>query len=482
MIEFLPLGIGIVTAAVAVRYGGGWFRRAAWRIGMIDRPKLRGVHADTVARSGGMAIAAALLLSLLAQMISARALGLQDAYLSELSHVYLLLPLLGLFGIGALDDIRSLGAPAKLVVQALAALWAWVLGFSIESVDLFGVYFIDTGVLSPLVTVIFIVAVTNAINMIDGIDGLCSSVSAMALAGIGVFGIAGGDVQLALALPAAAAAAAFIRQNFRRPRAFLGDSGSMLFGFLIGALSLSALKGSSGAIQVAPLFVLLSLPIIDITTVFFRRILQGHSPLRADRGHIHHITLLIHGGSAKRATATLALMALVACVAAFMAAAYSELAPVAVALPIGLYGVIYVMGGYLSWRNLRAAGPATDIADLIAEQATTDGAGEALSAPGMIRLMELTRVTGLAVYDADNRPAWSLGGPRENDSVLELPLYSSGRVSVGRLEISGAEWPRWRLAFAAHLLLPLYPAFMEMLVREAVRRDTTRIAMHQKQP
>ncbi len=461
MREHVPLFVSMFAAAAGGLIAGPWLRRAAWRVGMLDQPKVRGVHGDTVARSGGMTIVAALLFALLAQMLTAQALDVGDGYLNNLEHVYLLLPALAIFAVGALDDIRGLPALGKLGVQALAGLWVWALDFRLENLAFMGLIEVSAGWLSLPMTVLFVVALTNAFNLIDGIDGLCGGTAFIALAGIGMYRLAGGQVELSLALPLAAACAAFIRLNYSRPRSFLGDSGSMFLGFVISALALRAVRTPAGAVDVVPLFLLLSLPIIDVTTVFFRRILQGRSPLRADRGHIHHIALLIFDGSPGRAAAALLTMAVIAAAGSVVAGVQPAFAAAALAVPCGLYATIYALGGYLSPRALLQAGPVTDAADLLAARASRDGAAPALTDERMLEIVRRLQLRGIELVDVAGERRFALGDCGK--VYLSVPMYSGGRACVGHLRLAADVTPRSRLAFAAHLLLPLYPAFIEVL-------------------
>lgn len=462
MLMYLPFAAAVITAAAVVLAGGSFFRRAAWRTGLIDRPKLRGVHGDPVARSGGAAIAAALIAALLVQMMTARALGVHEAYLNDINHLYLLLPALLLMGLGVIDDVKPLGASPKLALQAACAAAAWFLDFRIDLVNIAGLVEFDVFWLSLPVTVVFIVAITNAFNMIDGVDGLCAGTGFLALASIGLFALYGGEIQLALAVPLGVAALAFLKENFGRPRAFLGDSGSMLLGFMVGALSLRAVVMPSGALAVVPLLLLLSLPVVDITVVFFRRLLQGANPLQADRGHIHHILLLLLGGNSARVTAMLLGMAAVSAAAALLTGVQPALSGLALALPVGMYFAVYAAGGYLSWRNLRNAGPATDLAITLAEVAAEQGAEEALAGPDLVRLLGRADITAIGLFNEQGARVWSAGVPEPDRETLTLPLYAAGRVRCGRLHLQG-QGSAGRMAFAAHLLQPLYPAFMEVL-------------------
>ncbi|CAG0994175.1 putative undecaprenyl-phosphate N-acetylglucosaminyl 1-phosphate transferase [Planctomycetaceae bacterium] len=483
-IETIPLLLGLLAAGGVVLLTGGYMRRAAWRIGMLDSPKLRGVHGDTVARSGGLTIAAGLLAALLVQMLASQALSVRG-YLDEINHVYLLLPALVILAMGALDDIKGVGALAKLAVQSLAGLWAWALGFSFDSFTLFGLPEVDTGLFSLPLTVLFVVALTNAFNLIDGIDGLCAGAAFIGLAGIAALGTLGGNAEVALALPLGVAALAFMRWNLGKPRAFLGDSGSTFLGFLTAALALKAVRTTDGALDLVPLFLLLSLPIVDVTVVFFRRIVQGRSPLRPDRGHIHHIALWIFDGGSRRAAATLLAMAGIAASASLLARMEPMYSAAALALPLGLYAGVYYLGGYLSPRNLMAAGPATDIAEVLSQAGSSDPM-TALNDPKALRLLALLRLSSLALYDADGSRCWQLGAHHENARALDVPLYAGGRVKCGWLALESNHATRSGLAFAAHLLLPLFPVFMDALQlieparNMAPSRRTRRIAERSK--
>lgn len=478
MQQYIPYAAGIVTAIFVVLAGGRWFRRTAWRVGLIDGPRLRGVHAEPVAKSGGVTIVAALITSLVAQMITARALGLESSYLSDVDHLYLLLPALVIAALGLIDDLHPLGAGPKLLVQAACGVVAWFLLFRIDGAAIGTAEWMLPEVLSLPVTVVFIVAITNAFNLIDGVDGLCSGAAFIALAGIGLFATLGGEFRLELALPVAVAAAAFMRFNFGRPKAFLGDSGSMLLGFLVGSLALRAVVTPTGAVDVVPLFLLLSLPVVDITFVVFRRLVQGTHPLRADRGHIHHILMLQFSGNALRTSLTLMFMASLGAAGAMWFRWQSSagwtgvtavVAGAAVALPVGLYYAVYALGGYASLRNLLNAGAASDAARRMAKVAESRGAREGLTDEALIEWMDMTDVTAIALFDADSNRVWSAGIPDPERDVLTIPLFASGRVERGHVILQGAGRPG-RLAFAAQLLLPLYPAFMELLALQTAEK------------
>jgi hypothetical protein len=316
---------------------------------------------------------------------------------------------------------------------------------------------------------LFIVAIVNAFNLIDGVDGLCSGTASLALVGLGMFAMFGGDVQFGLVIPLAVAAVVFLKHNFGSPKSFLGDSGSTFLGFVVATMSLKAVNGPAG---VLPLMMLVSLPAVDVTVAFFRRLIQGANPMEADRGHIHHILMLLLRGNSRAVTALLLAMAATGVAGAVLVgwmqgaaihpAVASVLTATAVALPLTLYFTVYATGGYLTWSNLRNAGPATDLARVLCEIAGEHGALDALDREELIDLLEKTGITSIALHDEAGHRVWGMGINHPARQTLSLPLYAAGRVRCGRLMLQG-RGRATRMAFAANLLHPMFPAFMEVL-------------------
>ncbi len=467
--DIIPLAAGVVTAALVVLLGGPYLRRTAWRIGLIDRPKLRGVHAAPVARSGGLTIVVAVLSAVLVQGMLAEIPGLGGRHALDTKFLYLMLPALMLMGVGMLDDIHPMGAKAKLVAQGVCAVAAWQLGFAMQEFTIPGLFSIELGLLSLPFTMLFIVAIVNAFTLIDGADGLCSGAASLALVGLGMFALIGGNVPFGLVVPLAVAAVMFLKHNFGSPKAFLGDSGSTFLGFMVATLSLSTVSGSLG---VLPLLMLVSLPAVDVSVAFFRRLIQGANPMEADRGHIHHILMLLLHGNSRAVTALLLGMAatgvggavLVAWLqgAAVHPAVAGVLTATAVALPLTMYFTVYATGGYLTWVNLRNAGPATDLARMLCEIAGEHGALDALDREELIDLLEKTGITAISLHDEEGHRVWGIGINHPARQTLTLPLYAAGRVRCGRLLLQG-RGRATRMAFAANLLHPMFPAFMEVL-------------------
>ena len=211
---------------------------------------------------------------------------------------------LAMFGLGFWDDLKPLGAKRKLVGQVVIAGCVCALGVGIER---FRIPF--TGIIiglhgwGVLITVAWLVGMTNLINLIDGVDGLAGGICLMLMALLAYVGHQSGSFEL-LASGMAGALLAFLWFNFPPARIYLGDGGAYFLGFQIGLLAvLSSHKGTVFAALVAPLFVL-ALPILDVALAILRRGLRGLPIFRPDRKHIHH-HLLAMGLSRRRVVLTL---------------------------------------------------------------------------------------------------------------------------------------------------------------------------------
>jgi UDP-GlcNAc:undecaprenyl-phosphate GlcNAc-1-phosphate transferase len=194
-----------------------------------------------------------------------------------------------MFGVGFWDDLKALGARKKLALQILVSLLAYGLGLQVTVLkNPFTGEILNLTVLGPVITVIWLVAMTNLINLIDGIDGLAGGISMMLMCLLAFVGVHGNPFHLAIAVGMAGALLAFLRFNFPPARIYLGDGGAYFLGFLIGSMTIvNSQKGTVLAALVAPI-IALGLPIIDTTIAIVRRGLKGLPLFRADRKHIHH--------------------------------------------------------------------------------------------------------------------------------------------------------------------------------------------------
>lgn len=263
----------------------------ARKIGLLDHPGARKVHQVPTPLTGGSA-----LLITLGLMLFFLAGG--NAFVQGLAVGGLLM-----FAVGMIDDYRPLSALVRFLVQAVACMVAVV--YADVRLDDFGRLFWDStvslGWLSVPITVFAAMGVINSFNMIDGLDGVSGSIFLVAAAGMAF--LAGLSLQAnihLLLLLACSAVIGYLLLNARFPwnrkaRVFMGDSGSQFLGFFLAwcFIALGSDHNEAGARAFMPMTAvwLFAVPLLDTTTVMWRRWRAGESPLAADRHHFHHAFL-----------------------------------------------------------------------------------------------------------------------------------------------------------------------------------------------
>lgn len=251
--------------------------------GLIDVPNERKIHKEPISRLGGIAIFLSTMLTFLFLVFLS-----YYPYGSLISGILLGSSLM--FLLGLIDDVYTLNAKFKLFIQIAIATLVYLLGVKIDSIiNPFGGV-IELGYFSYPITLLWIVGISNAINFIDGIDGLAGSVitvNSITLGIIAVSMIPPNPISALIGFILAGSMLAFLTYNFNPAKIFMGDSGALFSGFLLATLSITGvMKGATLAILLP--FVVLAVPIMDITYASLRRISKGKSPFVADSEHIHH--------------------------------------------------------------------------------------------------------------------------------------------------------------------------------------------------
>jgi UDP-GlcNAc:undecaprenyl-phosphate/decaprenyl-phosphate GlcNAc-1-phosphate transferase len=294
-------------------------RARAMRLKLVDMPnEERRIHKVPVPRLGGVAIFISLLTTL-ALMCAIAGRFPKPGGLAGIAVGGTLI-----FVLGLIDDLESIPAKVKLLVQILAGCAAYSLGVRIKMIpinmDIGAIhlhYALSLGPWSLPLTVFWLVGVANAVNLIDGMDGLAAGTAAISALTIWAVALAPNINQPNAALIAAALAGAllgFLRWNFNPARIFLGDSGAYLTGFILGAVSITGvLKSTTAVTLIVPTFILVLLilffPLLDTTWAIVRRVSKGRSIFAPDAEHIHHrllqtglsqkkVAYLIYGASA----------------------------------------------------------------------------------------------------------------------------------------------------------------------------------------
>ncbi len=261
----------------------------ARRCGIVDRPDgHRKLHARPVPLTGGptilIAIGAAMAVTLLLFPDLLQSTEGDIRFLTSLGAASLLIVIVGI-----LDDRFGLRGRQKLAGQFVAALIMVPSGIMIEKISLFG-YPIEFGHFSAFVTVFWILGAINALNLIDGVDGLASTTGiVLSLSVAAVTYILGGRPDgMLISLALAGALTGFLMYNFPPARMFLGDSGSMLIGLVLGCVALKCSLKQYTALALIMPTAIWAIPIFDVSMAIVRRRLTGRSIYATDRGHLHH--------------------------------------------------------------------------------------------------------------------------------------------------------------------------------------------------
>ena len=265
-------------------------RSLAIRCGHVDVPSDRKVHQIPMVRLGGVSI-------FLGTLVAAICLWRLDGFshllpIDQREILIILLGGSGYFLLGFLDDLQELSPRFRLVCQLAIAALVWQNGVRIDALNVPGLGLVHLGLLSLPITLLWIAGLVNAINWIDGLDGLASGVSAISTlitAGICLF-IGEPSVAL-LALCLVGSLCGFLLYNFNPACIFMGDGGSYFIGFMLAAISIVGLV--KGATVVTTPFMVLAVPIFDMTLVIVSRLLRRKSPFVADKSHLHHRLLKV---------------------------------------------------------------------------------------------------------------------------------------------------------------------------------------------
>jgi UDP-GlcNAc:undecaprenyl-phosphate/decaprenyl-phosphate GlcNAc-1-phosphate transferase len=280
------------------------------RVGAIDQPDhFRRVHQGAVPRLGGLALAFGVATATLLTYVDS-SLGLRASGGVPISSYSLLIAALVILLVGFVDDTRSLGPRMKLLGQAAAILALYVGDVRIRSIEFLNLNFdltypaialsrlglpFDVSVPSLLATLIWFLGCMNVWNLIDGMDGLASGVGLLVSATLTLVAIHTENFEAAvLSVALAGSLAGFLLYNWHPACIFLGDSGSMLIGLLIGVIGVIGVKGSMGgpsAISILFPIVAMGLPISDTAMAIFRRWVRNLPLSAADRRHVHHLLM-----------------------------------------------------------------------------------------------------------------------------------------------------------------------------------------------
>ncbi len=379
------LASALATAALTPAY-----LVIARRLGWVDRPCGRKQHGQATATMGGIVIFLVVFCGAAVSLSLDNLVG--QRMRAEAVYVYGLLGCAGcMLLLGVVDDRHGVRPKVKLLVQSIVAMAAVLLGFRVEAVTLPGFEsLVLPGVVGGLLSLIWILGITNAINLTDGLDGLAAGICLLASAVNAVVAIwLGNHYMTVMMVLLAGALIGFLRWNFHPARVFLGDTGSLALGMFLALASLkSAQKAHTVLLILVPLFAL-GYPIFDTLLAVARRMVRGQPLFASDRDHIHH-RLLDRGSSPSGAAVRIYAASILVSLLCAVAATANHLA-----LGLALLGVLAMalfsarVLGYLEWggwqrrwtgrSETKALHAAAQLARIKIEQShTTEAAARAL--------------------------------------------------------------------------------------------------------
>ncbi len=282
--------VALVIVIILTPAVGGMARR----LGVVDLPGGRRVNPLPVPRLGGLALFLGLLVPALAFLHTGR------------ENRGLILGAAVAVTVGLVDDIRGLDWYVKLGGQVAAAAVPTAFGVWI---DRFTLPFIGIHTLPEpagiALTIVWIVAIMNMVNFLDGLDGLAAGVAAIAGLTFSVIALSLGKVDAAvLSAIVFGACLGFLRHNFYPARVIMGDSGALLLGYVLAAVSVQGLLKTAATVALFFPLLVLAVPIVDTTFVVVRRLKHGEKVFEGDQAHLHH-RFLRRGFSQRRAALTI---------------------------------------------------------------------------------------------------------------------------------------------------------------------------------
>ncbi|HVJ49362.1 MraY family glycosyltransferase [Desulfitobacterium sp.] len=287
----IALVIATLTTPISMILGHRW--------SAIAIPGGRHVHKRPVTRIGGLAIYFAFWVAVV----------FTQTWNSQLTGLFIGSTMI--VGVGLWDDIKDMRPLTKLMWQIAAAAVLVFFGFSMDQISLPFLGEINMGWLGGLLAIFWVIGLVNTVNISDGLDGLAAGICFMAA--ILLFWSANRINMLVpahLTLALAGSALGFLFYNFYPAKVFMGDTGSMFLGYIIGGISLYGLLKTATVLGLVFPLLVLGMPLTDLTFAIIRRKFHGHSIATADRGHLHH--RLLDAGLSQR-QAVLVLYAMSAC-------------------------------------------------------------------------------------------------------------------------------------------------------------------------
>ena len=329
----LALAVSLLTSFLSVPF----IKNIAIKAGAIDYPKDgRRMHKKPIPRLGGLSIYYGFIVSLLC-------FGTLDRQLWGIILGSLIIVILGV-----VDDIKTLKAHPKFVVQLIAAAVPVFMGSRINFVSLPfnqsvmpNIVFND--IISYGISILWIVGVTNAVNLIDGLDGLAAGISTIASASIFFIALLNGNAFVTtISIILVGACLGFLPYNLNPAKIFMGDTGATFLGYIMAVMSVQGLFKSYTVITFVVPVLILGLPIFDTSFAIIRRMAHHKPIMQADRGHLHH-RLIDMGFNQKQTVAVLYTISALLGLSAIIMEGYDEITGVLLLISVIIFVTLAVI-------------------------------------------------------------------------------------------------------------------------------------------
>lgn len=273
----------------------------ARRLGAVDKPdNNRKIHRKPTPRLGGIAIYAGIISGVAASLLVLNSMN-RTIFIDMKLLTAICIGSTFVMLLGSADDFLSLKPSEKYLGQVIASVIAILFGINFSFLNLPVAGTVSLGFWSYLFTIFWITAMMNMVNFIDGLDGLAAGVSAIAGVSFLFFLVSKQNLTLAILMAALVGGAiGFLKYNFHPAKIFMGDSGSLLLGYIFGVVSISGVLKSMSAFSLLVPLVIMGVPILDTFLAIIRRYFGGKPISEADSKHIHH--KLLHRGLSHRTT------------------------------------------------------------------------------------------------------------------------------------------------------------------------------------
>ena len=283
-IDFLSLLGACIVAFIFSFASTPLVKQLAIKWKAIDIPKDgRRMHKSPIPRLGGLAIIFGFIVAMVC-------FGVMTREVMSIMAGALIIALMGI-----VDDIKALDAKPKFLIQIIAATIVVICGdmkiqvFTNPFLWSDATYLILPDWISVILSIVWIVFITNSVNFIDGLDGLAAGVSAIMSVSMVFIATRLGEYYVAvIGVALMGACFGFLPYNFNPAKIFMGDTGSTFLGFILASLSIMGVFKSYAIISFAVPLLIMGLPMFDAIFAMVRRVSKGQSPMQADRGHLHH--------------------------------------------------------------------------------------------------------------------------------------------------------------------------------------------------